>query len=92
MDGSTLTPDSRPADDFVIDQGWERYTPQDHAIWRRLFERQSALLPDRACRAYLDGLAATGAAADGIPHFGRASDALAKDILAYQVEIGRPPF
>jgi phenylalanine-4-hydroxylase len=76
MDGSISTPDSRPADDFVIDQGWERYTAEDHAIWRRLFERQSALLRGRACKEYLDGLAATGAAAVGIPHFERASEIL----------------
>ena len=76
MDGSISNPDSRPAEDFVIEQGWERYTAEDHAIWRRLFERQSALLRGRACKEYLDGLAATGAAADGIPHFERASEIL----------------
>jgi len=76
MDGSILTPDSRPADDYVIDQGWDAYTAEDHAIWRTLFERQSTLLPDRACREYLDGLAATGAAADGIPRFEKASEIL----------------
>jgi len=78
MDGAILTPDSKPADDCVIDQGWDAYTAEDHAIWRRLFERQSALLPGRACREYLDGLAATGAAADGIPRFEAASDILEK--------------
>ena len=78
MDGTILTPEGRPAEDFVIDQGWERYTAQDHAIWRRLFERQSALLPGRACKEVLDGLAATGAAADGIPRFEAASDILEK--------------
>jgi phenylalanine-4-hydroxylase len=78
MDGTILTPDSRPADDFVIDQEWARYGAEEHAIWRRLFERQSALLRGRACREFLDGLAATGAAADGIPEFERASDILEK--------------
>jgi phenylalanine-4-hydroxylase len=37
-------------DDFVIDQGWDAYTSEDHAIWRTLFERQSQELPCRACR------------------------------------------
>lgn len=76
MDGNILTPDGRPADDYVIDQGWDAYAAEDHAIWRALFERQSALLPGRACREYLDGLAATGAAADGIPRFDKASELL----------------
>jgi len=78
MDGALLTPDGKPADDGVIDQGWDAYTAEDHATWRRLFERQSALLPGRACREYLEGLAATGAAADGIPHFEAASEILEK--------------
>ena len=34
--------------DHVIEQGWAEYGEPDHAIWRRLFERQSKLLPGRA--------------------------------------------
>ena len=63
-------------DDFVIDQDWDTYTRRDHATWRRLFERQSALLPGRACLEYLDGLAGLGVAAGGIPDFERLSDIL----------------
>ncbi len=76
MNGKTLTEDGRPADDFVIDQGRDRYSSEHHAIWRTLFERQSALLPGRACDAYLDGLKKLGASADAIPDFDRASDIL----------------
>jgi phenylalanine-4-hydroxylase len=64
------------ADDFVIEQDWEGYGAEDHAIWRRLFERQSKLLPGRICRAYLDGFEKLGVAADGIPDFERLSDIL----------------
>ncbi len=71
----TPQPDSG-ADDYVIVQGWGNYTEQDHAVWRALFERQSALLPGRACQEYLDGLAGLGVAADGIPDFERLSDIL----------------
>lgn len=70
------TPDAPPRDDYVIDQGWERYTASDHAIWRTLFERQSTLLPGRAGSEYLAGLAGLGVAADGIPNFERLSDIL----------------
>ncbi len=62
--------------DYVIEQGWAEYGELDHAIWRRLFERQSKLLPGRACAAYLDGLDALGVAAQGIPDFERLSDIL----------------
>jgi len=76
MDGRILTEDGRPPNDFVIGQGREGYTGEHHAIWRALFERQSALLPGRACTEYLDGLKALGADAGGIPDFERASEVL----------------
>ncbi len=74
-------PDKFPAeianrDDYVIAQGWADYDAQDHAIWRHLFERQSKLLPGRACGEYLRGLECLGMAADGIPDFERLSDIL----------------
>ena len=65
-------------DDYVVDQGYESYSDQDHAIWRALFERQSDLVQGRACREYVEGLAGLGVAADGIPDFHRLSDTLEK--------------
>ena len=64
--------------DPVIDQGWDSYTPAEHAVWRTLFERQAKLLPGRACPEYLDGLARLKVAADGIPDFRRLSEVLTK--------------
>ena len=63
-------------DDFVIGQDWEGYSSQDHAIWRKLFERQSKLLPGRACGEFLRGLEDLGVAADAIPDFERLSEVL----------------
>jgi phenylalanine-4-hydroxylase len=57
------------ADDFVIDQAWSSYTVSDHAIWRDLFLRQSAMLPGRACDEFLQGLSGLGVVADQIPNF-----------------------
>jgi phenylalanine-4-hydroxylase len=71
---ATAAPEARG--DYVIEQGWAEYGELDHAIWRRLFERQSKLLPGRACAAYLEGLDALGVAAQGIPDFERLSDIL----------------
>jgi phenylalanine-4-hydroxylase len=60
-------------DDYTIDQPLERYTPEDHATWRTLFERQAALLPRRACREFLEGLEGLGVTADRIPDFANLS-------------------
>ncbi len=74
MTAAAEAPEARG--DHVIEQGWAEYGELDHAIWRRLFERQSKLLPGRACAAYLEGLDALGVAAEGIPDFERLSDIL----------------
>lgn len=59
-----------------IEQGWSRYSDEEHAIWRLLFERQQRLLTGRACREYLEGLHGLGVAAAGIPDFRRLSEIL----------------
>src|SRR3546814_10878119 len=64
----------QPGDDHVIDQGWTHYAEQDHAVWRTLFDRQSRLLPGRACREYLEGIERLGVAAERIPDFERLSE------------------
>lgn len=56
-----------PRADWTVDQDWGAYTAQEHAVWRTLFERQSRLLPGRACEAFVDGLRALAIGADGIP-------------------------
>jgi phenylalanine-4-hydroxylase len=68
----------RTSDDWTIDQGWERYTREEHAVWKTLFERQSKLLPGRACDDFVRGMAALPIGADEIPDFHRLSDALMK--------------
>ena len=62
--------------DFTIDQGWDSYTNEEHAIWRTLFERQEKILVGRACDEFMAGLEGLGVAADGIPDFRRLSDIL----------------
>jgi phenylalanine-4-hydroxylase len=69
----------RPASpDWTIDQGWERYTDADHAVWKTLFERQARLLPGRACAAFVQGMQALPIEHDRIPDFRRLSDVLMK--------------
>ena len=62
--------------DWTIDQGWNHYTAQQHGVWKTLFERQSRLLPGRACDAFVQGMAALPIGADQIPDFRRLSDIL----------------
>lgn len=71
-------PDAQPPEraDWTIDQGWDQYTAQQHGVWKTLFERQSRLLPGRACDAFVQGMAALPIGADQIPDFRRLSDTL----------------
>lgn len=62
--------------DWTIDQGWARYTAREHAVWRTLFERQSALLPGRACDAFVAGMRQLPMGPDQIPEFGRLNEVL----------------
>ena len=64
--------------DYTIPQGWELYTATEHRTWTTLYERQSALLPGRACGAFLDGLRALDFHGGGIPDFRALSERLMK--------------
>ena len=71
-----LPPGSRP--DWTIDQDWARYGDAEHRTWTTLYERQSALLPGRACDAFLRGLDALDLHRCGIPEFARLNEQLEK--------------
>ncbi|HYS13839.1 MAG TPA: phenylalanine 4-monooxygenase [Burkholderiaceae bacterium] len=64
--------------DWTIDQGWERYTQQEHGVWKTLYARQSKLLPGHACDEFVQGMQALPIGADAIPDFRRLSDVLMK--------------
>lgn len=71
---SQLVADPRP--DWIIDQDWNSYSAEEHARWDFLFARQARVLKNRACDAFLEGLAKLRLSKSGIPHFGRLSDRL----------------
>ena len=54
---------SRARADFTVEQSWHPYTQDDHALWRRLYQRQSQLVADHACREFAQGLARTDCSA-----------------------------
>ncbi len=62
--------------DWTIDQGWDKYTAQEHAVWKTLFERQSRLLPGRACDEFVAGMRDLPIGPDQIPDFRRLSEVL----------------
>ncbi len=74
-----MTPLALPADaaaDWTIDQRWSHYTPAEHALWDRLYARQTAQLRDRAHPAFLRGLDSLDLGGGGIPDFRRLSERL----------------
>ena len=72
----TDQPPERP--DWTIDQGWHNYTPQEHAVWKTLFERQSKLLPGRACNEFVRGMQDLPIGPDQIPNFEQLSETLSQ--------------
>src|SRR5690349_12874822 len=78
-DGGSLRGDyTHMRDYYVVDQHWEKYTEEEHELWRRLYKRQSELLPGRACKEFVDSLNALDVSG-GIPNFERTSDVLEKN-------------
>ncbi|EJN08965.1 phenylalanine 4-monooxygenase [Herbaspirillum sp. YR522] len=75
-DSGALRGDYSGADaNYVVPQHWDRYTPEQHALWRRLYQRQAKLIPGRACDVFIDSLKALDVS-QGIPRFDRTSEAL----------------
>lgn len=75
-DGFASGPPPGARADWTIDQDWAGYSPAEHQVWTRLYERQAALLPGRACETFLHGLEALDLHGDGIPDFARVSEDL----------------
>jgi len=61
--------------DYAVEQHWDAYSADQHALYRRLFERQSALVPHLACAEYIQALSALDTG-PGIPNFERVSKQL----------------
>lgn len=59
---------TRASDDYTCAQNWSSYTEADHETYRKLYQRQNAMLPGLACDAFIDALPCLGAS-DQIPRF-----------------------
>ncbi len=54
--------------DLIIEQPYNKYTAQDHAIWRYVMRQNSNYLPKVSHGSYIKGLMQTGISIDTIPH------------------------
>ena len=61
--------------DYVVEQAWDRYTPAQQTLWRRLYDRQQALVQRYACAEYLQALGRLDLS-QGIPRFEAINPAL----------------
>lgn len=71
-------PQLAPADrdDWTVPQDWAAYSAAEHALWDRLFARQSRQLVGRAVPAFLKGLDVLHLSRAGIPDFAELSQKL----------------
>ncbi|MDD3637775.1 MAG: aromatic amino acid hydroxylase, partial [Bacteroidales bacterium] len=63
---------------LIIDQPYNAYTWQDHAVWRFVMRQNVDFLKDKAHQAYLEGLRKTGISIEQIPDIDTMNQILAK--------------
>jgi len=68
---------SKAAPDYTVEQDWSSYTEAEHALFRRLFERQAKLVPRHACPEWIEAIARLDAGR-GIPDFEQVNRGLAR--------------
>jgi len=59
---------SKAAVDYSVEQDWSRYSAEEHALYRRLFERQATLVPRYACPEWIDAISGLDSSHE-IPRF-----------------------
>ncbi len=55
--------------DWTVPQNWEKFSADEHAMWDRLFARQTAMLPGRAADAFMRGIDVLKLSRPGIPDY-----------------------
>ena len=73
LSGGRLTVAKR----FLIQQDWNAYTAEQHAVWAALVERRMPQLREHACSEYLDGFKQIGLQEDTLPDLAAVSARLA---------------
>ncbi len=55
------------ADKFYITQQYDRYTPENHDVWRDLYDRRWAVLEQQVSRQFIDGMKILQLTRDRLP-------------------------
>jgi phenylalanine-4-hydroxylase len=63
---------TRARPDHTTERDWAAYTAAEHALWRKLYDRQMRLVPQYACEEFLHTLERLDASS-GIPRFDEVS-------------------
>jgi phenylalanine-4-hydroxylase len=63
------TPPEGAQADWTVPQNWEKFSADEHAMWDRLFARQTAMLPGRAADAFMRGVDVLKLSRPGIPDY-----------------------
>ncbi|MBP6441309.1 MAG: phenylalanine 4-monooxygenase [Sphingorhabdus sp.] len=63
------TPPAGAQADWTVPQNWEKFSADEHAMWDRLFARQTAMLPGRAADAFMRGIEVLKLSRPGIPDY-----------------------
>jgi phenylalanine-4-hydroxylase len=66
---------SKAGPDYAVEQDWGDYIAEEHALYRRLFERQSKLVPRYACPEWIEAISRLDAGQQ-IPRF----DVVSRDL------------
>lgn len=69
---------AQAAADYTVQQVWENYSEEEHAIWRLLFARQIQLAHTHATAEFISGLELLGTVATQIPRFATVNQTLQK--------------
>ncbi len=63
---------------YVVDQDYQSYTPQNHAVWRYVMRQNYDYLKKVAHESYVEGLEKTGIGIEDIPNLQTMNDILGK--------------
>ncbi|MFG0313521.1 MAG: hypothetical protein ACF8LL_04970 [Phycisphaerales bacterium] len=74
-DSAGLPAEQIDTDSFYVTQQYEKYSEENHRVWKTLWERRKGVLEDQASETYLKGLEAINLVPDRVPLlFGKVQD------------------
>lgn len=65
--------------DYICEEKWENYSQEDHALWRKMYDRQLIIFEGRVAQEHIDSLKRLNISREGIPKFHEISALLKKE-------------